>query len=42
MTVPTLIDLNMVEHNKGLWHYPYMASLYICNRSCNTLDVSSG
>ena len=42
MTIPTLIDLNMDEHNKGLWHYPYMASLDICNGSCNTLDVSSG
>ena len=42
MTIPTLIDLNMDEHNKGLWHYPHMASLDICNLSWYTLDVSSG
>ena len=42
MSRPTVIDLNPGEYNQKLCHNPFMVNLDRCNRSCNTLDGSSG
>ena len=38
MTRPTLIDLNLDEHDQGLCHYPFMLSLDRYKGSCNAPD----
>ena len=35
---PTLINLNLDEHDQGSCHSPFMLGLDRCNGSCNTPD----
>ena len=42
MTRPSLIDLNLDEHNQGLRYYSFVIKLDRYNGTCNTLDFSSG